>query len=74
MRTCLFTLFSSDYLHVHDGYVPQAPKIEALTGNSKPNTIVSTASSLLLIFVTDDNTVGAGFKIRYESGMSEEYC
>ena len=59
---------------MYDGYVPQADKIEALTGISVPKTIVSTASSLLLILVTDHVAVGAGFKLRYESGTTEYYC
>ena len=70
----VYLLFSSDYLHVYDGYVPQAAKIEALTGTAVPNSINSTSSSVLMILVTDHITVGAGFKIRYESGTSEYYC
>ena len=53
---------------MYDGYVPQFDKIEALTGASIPNNIVSSGTTLLLVFVSDHSVEQSGFKIRYDSG------
>ena len=58
---------------MYDGYVPQSVKIEALTGASVTNAIVSSGSSVLLVFVSDHSVPQSGFRIRYDAGRYEEH-
>ena len=58
---------------MYDGYVPQSVKIEALTGASVTNNIVSSGSSVLLVFVSDNTIAQLGFRIRYDAGRYDDH-
>ena len=60
-----------DYIEVRDGDSANSNLIGSrLCGTTIPDPIESSGSSLTLIFHTDVNTVGTGFKIITEEGMN----
>lgn len=75
-RNCIF-----DYITAHDGPHHDSPSLgTAMCGGqkSKPNDIMSSGSSLTILFHTsEDYTMGQGFEIEYhmiERKKSEEVC
>ena len=63
-----------DYIEVRDGDSANSNLIGSrLCGTTIPDPIESSGSSLTLIFHTDVNTVGTGFKIITEEGMNSVY-
>ncbi|KAK2164215.1 hypothetical protein NP493_1426g00021 [Ridgeia piscesae] len=55
-----------DYLNVYDGDTISAPRLAKLCGDKRPEDILSSNNSLLLVFITDKTKTFGGFVIVYK--------
>uniref|UniRef100_A0A3B1JHW6 CUB domain-containing protein n=1 Tax=Astyanax mexicanus TaxID=7994 RepID=A0A3B1JHW6_ASTMX len=55
-----------DYVEVYDGDSEEALMVGKFCGKISPPALLSTGNSLLIKFISDYETNGAGFSIRYE--------
>ncbi|KAK3553354.1 hypothetical protein QTP70_002432 [Hemibagrus guttatus] len=60
-----------DTLEVRDGPSNSSPLIGEYHGTQAPHFLISTGSSMYLLFTTDNSRSSEGFQIRYESIMME---
>lgn len=60
------TFFRYDYVEVYNGGDEQSPMLGKFCGKIAPSPIISSGSQLLIKFVSDYETHGAGFSVRYE--------
>uniref|UniRef100_A0A3B4AIF5 Neuropilin n=1 Tax=Periophthalmus magnuspinnatus TaxID=409849 RepID=A0A3B4AIF5_9GOBI len=63
-----------DYVEVYNGGGERAPMIGKFCGKIAPSPIVSSGSQLTVKFVSDYETHGAGFSIRYEVFKTGPEC
>lgn len=57
-----------DFIWIFDGEATlQENLIAKFSGKNKPPVITSTTNQILLWFVTDDNTTGKGWKMRFKA-------
>ncbi|XP_010880952.2 neuropilin-1a isoform X2 [Esox lucius] len=63
-----------DYVEVFNGGDENAPTLGKFCGKIAPSPIISTGSQLLIKFVTDYETHGAGFSVRYEVFKTGPEC
>lgn len=59
-------LFRYDYVEVRDGVDESGQLIGKYCGKIAPSPVVSSGNELFIKFVSDYETHGAGFSIRYE--------
>lgn len=55
-----------DYVEVYNGGDEDSPMLGKFCGKIAPSPIISSGSQLLIKFVSDYETHGAGFSVRYE--------
>lgn len=55
-----------DYVEVYNGGDELSPMLGKFCGKIAPSPIISSGSQLLIKFVSDYETHGAGFSVRYE--------
>lgn len=55
-----------DYVEVYNGGDEHAPMLGKFCGKIAPSPIISSGGQLLIKFVSDYETHGAGFSVRYE--------
>lgn len=55
-----------DYVEVYNGGEEHAPMLGKFCGKIAPSPIISSGAQLLIKFVSDYETHGAGFSVRYE--------
>lgn len=55
-----------DYVEVYNGGDDLSPMLGKFCGKIAPSPIISSGSQLLIKFVSDYETHGAGFSVRYE--------
>ncbi|XP_060780908.1 CUB and sushi domain-containing protein 1a [Neoarius graeffei] len=60
-----------DTLEIRDGPSNSSPLIGEYHGTQAPHFLISTGSSMYLLFTTDNSRSSEGFQIRYESIMME---
>lgn len=61
-----FLLRRYDYVEVYNGGDELSPMLGKFCGKIAPSPIISSGSQLLIKFVSDYETHGAGFSVRYE--------
>lgn len=59
-----------DYVALFDGPTVRHPHLGNYCGNKRPPNTVSTSNQLLIVFKSDFNIGGRGFKAHYYSGKS----
>ena len=62
----LFALYRYDYVEVRDGVDESGQLVGKYCGKIAPSPVVSSGNQLFIKFVSDYETHGAGFSIRYE--------
>ena len=65
--TILHRLVNYDSLTVYDGDSKSANMLRKLTGDTRPDPILSTGSNVFIHFVDDSSDRRDGFHIRYEA-------
>ncbi|TKS79385.1 Neuropilin-1a [Collichthys lucidus] len=63
-----------DYVEVYNGGDEQSPMLGKFCGKIAPSPIISSGSQLLIKFVSDYETHGAGFSVRYEVFKTGPEC
>uniref|UniRef100_A0A674C1X3 Neuropilin n=1 Tax=Salmo trutta TaxID=8032 RepID=A0A674C1X3_SALTR len=63
-----------DYVEVFNGGDEQAPTLGKFCGKIAPSPIISSGSQLLIKFVSDYESPGAGFSVRYEVFKTGPEC
>ncbi|XP_071370346.1 neuropilin-1a-like, partial [Centroberyx affinis] len=63
-----------DYVEVYNGGSEQSPMLGKFCGKIAPSPIISSGSQLLIKFVSDYETHGAGFSVRYEVFKTGPEC
>lgn len=63
-----------DFVEVYNGGDEQSPMLGKFCGKIAPSPIVSSGSQLLIKFVSDYETHGAGFSVRYEVFKTGPEC
>ncbi|KAM6989399.1 neuropilin-1a-like [Tautogolabrus adspersus] len=63
-----------DYVEVYNGGEEQSPMLGKFCGKIAPSPIISSGSQLLIKFVSDYETHGAGFSVRYEVFKTGPEC
>ncbi|XP_053186417.1 neuropilin-1a-like [Scomber japonicus] len=63
-----------DYVEVYNGGDEQSPMVGKFCGKIAPSPIISSGTQLLLKFVSDYETHGAGFSVRYEVFKTGPEC
>uniref|UniRef100_H3BVP0 Neuropilin n=1 Tax=Tetraodon nigroviridis TaxID=99883 RepID=H3BVP0_TETNG len=63
-----------DYVEVYNGGDERAPMLGKFCGKIAPSPIISTGGQLLIKFVSDYETHGAGFSVRYEVFKTGPEC
>ncbi|XP_057712791.1 neuropilin-1a-like isoform X3 [Corythoichthys intestinalis] len=63
-----------DYVEVYNGEDELAPMLGKFCGKIAPSPIISSGSQLLIKFVSDYETHGAGFSVRYEVFKTGQEC
>lgn len=64
--TLVSSLFRYDYVEVRDGTDESGQLVGKYCGKIAPSPVVSSGNQLFIKFVSDYETHGAGFSIRYE--------
>lgn len=62
----LLSLYRYDYVEVRDGVDESGQLVGKYCGKIAPSPVVSSGNQLFIKFVSDYETHGAGFSIRYE--------
>ncbi|XP_068422372.1 neuropilin-1a-like isoform X2 [Clinocottus analis] len=63
-----------DYVEVYNGWDELSPMLGKFCGKIAPSPIISSGSQLLIKFVSDYETHGAGFSVRYEVFKTGPEC
>ncbi|KAM3866381.1 neuropilin-1a-like [Diretmus argenteus] len=63
-----------DYVEVYNGGDEQSPMVGKFCGKIAPSPVISSGSQLLIKFVSDYETHGAGFSVRYEVFKTGPEC
>ncbi|XP_077580570.1 neuropilin-1a-like [Stigmatopora nigra] len=63
-----------DYVEVYNGADDLAPMVGKFCGKIAPSPIISSGDQLLIKFVSDYETHGAGFSVRYEVFKTGQEC
>ncbi|KAM9322849.1 neuropilin-1a-like [Pholidichthys leucotaenia] len=63
-----------DYVEVYNGGNEQSPMLGKFCGKIAPSPIISSGTQLLIKFVSDYETHGAGFSVRYEVFKTGPEC
>uniref|UniRef100_A0A3Q2V9Z6 Neuropilin n=1 Tax=Haplochromis burtoni TaxID=8153 RepID=A0A3Q2V9Z6_HAPBU len=66
--------FLYDYVEVYNGGDESSPMLGKFCGKIAPSPIISTGGQLLIKFVSDYETHGAGFSVRYEVFKTGPEC
>jgi len=59
-----------DFLHIYGQYVTDANYVMSLTGHLEDTTIVLDRNKINLVFESDEEVNGQGFKIEYDAGFT----
>ncbi|XP_071348504.1 cubilin-like isoform X4 [Trachinotus anak] len=61
-----------DYVEVYNGGDQLSPLLGRFCGEIAPSPIISSSNQLLIKFVSDNETQGAGFSVRYEVSQTDK--